>query len=133
VSTDAAWNRRDRKAVKGRRCQFCQAEDTEVPFENAKTCEACAQAYHRKHCKTHKWPRVGVWGLCYKCPRPRYLVPVVLLDAGSDRERVVYRARGGPGERFIRFKERQYRVPKYDLDFQLVLTVPTKVWLRTKG
>lgn len=122
----------DRSATRGRTCRWCQATDAETHWSSkADQCAACEVARRRRKCPTCDGPRAVRY--CIRCGAPSYLVPVVLLDKGSDRERTVYRGastrRDGSSSRRITIASRQILVT----DDPLVIELPTERWLRTRA
>ena len=113
-------------------CVWCQAKSTEVTWsKNVNACAACARARLRVACPkcgapvTHHVAR----GWCVSCdPKPEGFVEVILLDAGSDRERTVWRRPCGKRRQWVSVAD-HHRHAKTD---PVVLTLPTDQWLRTR-
>jgi hypothetical protein len=122
ASYDARHNRasrrlRDRLDVRGRVCRWCEAADH--------VCGACERQTQRPggRCGSCRGPRAR-WG-CPRCHRPAGLVTVVVLDAGSDRERTVYRT---PKDGAVSVGGRLLR-PHEDL---VVVSFPTEKWVEVR-
>jgi len=115
-------NRRFRTTPTGRVCKWCQATDSEADFDSASECVTCFRLRGRRACKTCSGP-AALWG-CGTCSTPTGLVKVRLLDAESDRERVVYRAKIRNTNHIV--------VPAPDEGEELLITMPTPLWVRTR-
>lgn len=112
--------------VRGRSCRWCKLEDHETAWSRTSNeCAACNRARHRGQCKCGA-PRTAAGACAVPCEPPSWLEPVILLDAGGERERVVYRAKHGD---WIEVAGRAFKVSEGE---PLVVTLPTDIWLKVK-
>ena len=87
-----------RNAVLGRLCERCQVNDSESPFRNEKTCDACWQFLYRRRSGKVSFctkcgdsaPAGGNGGQCVIC-FPDRVVKIILVSPDGERERTVYR------------------------------------------
>ncbi len=121
-------------APKGRVCKWCEATDKEAEFRGMEMeCLVCYSTRHRPggKCGTCGGPRAR-WG-CPRCHRPKGMLRVILLDAGSDRERVIYRAPGQLTPAVVLGKQVRCRdFIEFRCVRDLVVTLPTPQWVSTR-
>lgn len=133
VKRNATKSKR-RFANLGRVCRYCQARDDECTFYGPDRCDPCYRAAvpDRSPCPKCGGPRRQKPFYC-ACSPPAYLVPVIVLDKGSDRERTIYRNPQGDGvrskNRRVSVANKHYILPR---DGVLVITLPSEVWVRTR-
>lgn len=120
----------------GRECRWCQATDSECTWStNPDECRSCERARYRLACPTCGAPVSLVCGRswCTRCdPVPAGHVEVVVLDAESDRERVVWRrphstTRDGWSRIWVGLVEHRIRLGR-----PIVVTLPTATWVHTR-
>lgn len=126
-----AAKRRYFREVLGRSCKWCQARDDEVPFDGVSVCAACRRSCERQACPKCGGPRNQRPFYC-PCSPPSYMEPVILLDEGSDRERTIYRTLLRERSTYKAWVSVANAYHRYEPGTPLVLTLPTKAWLRTK-
>jgi hypothetical protein len=124
---ERARNLRRQKETHGRACRYCGAADDETCWsKNESECAACNKARERFPCSRCQGPATARAARCYGCERPAWMEPVILLDAASDRERTVYRAK------HLGRVEVAGWVFKVTEGEPLVVTLPTEVWVRVR-
>lgn len=132
-ATDKAQRKRRLARIQARTdltCEWCQAKSTETKWSKSlRECLPCNRARARCACPECGAPvslRVAR-SRCVRCdPKPKGFVEVILLDAGSDRERTVWRL-GNVGQ-WITISRQATKVTSDPL----VVTLPTAKWIRTR-
>lgn len=126
-----ARRRKRMKARPGLVCRWCEATNAEVAWSaTTSECSACARARQRCSCPKCSRPVTNYTGRswCVDCDRiPAGYAEVILLDAGSNRERTVWRKVFDEGQ-WVSVAYRKIRL-KAD---PLVLTLPTAQWVRVR-